>query len=574
MNNDDNRIPSRLIIVAGTYDGVLAGWDTVEHNNSDDSNDEQNNIKNDIDLKLLKRKNDGIYLKLSFAMAAHEGSVRCIDVASGGTSSVPPPQQKKKDDKKKKRPRSNSITSDASSTLQQQQPIMPGILLSGGYDETINVYNLQKHNQIGELKTPNDLGSPLCCAFAPPSNNHHLMMSSPTQTATTHALVGLTSGKIILYKKRDWSIQHILSGHDAGGVQCLAVHPTGKMALSGGRSDGKIILWDLMKGRLAYVIKLPKLSNKVQCVNHIVWSADGTRYAYCYGSKITARVVAMNATSDEEEEGDSYLLDVQMPSRVNQLAFIGGPEGMFLCAACDDGGLPVLEVGQLLLDDEEDSDEEEKISSSNVKNERRAIMAIEPVDKVVAGDERFKCIQSVEGGSGFLVVTANSGGVVSLMDLEGAARMMLTPASENEGSDDDDESKSDEDSEDGEDDDEVEAAVEILDSVRIGSGARITDLACWSCGRSGDDDGEVELDNEDDADIQRESIESEEEEVSAAEEDVPTATKKKGSRKKENDNDFNNKIELDDEAVEKARKLVVQAKKHQKKKKKKRANQS
>ena len=198
-------------------------------------------------------------------------------------------------------------------------------------------------------------------------------------------------------------------------------------------------------------------------------------------------------------------------------------------------------------------------------------MAIEPVDKVVAGDERFKCIQSVEGGSGFLVVTANSGGVVSLMDLEGAARMMLTPASENEGSDDDDESKSDEDSEDGEDDDEVEAAVEILDSVRIGSGARITDLACWSCGRSGDDDGEVEFDNKDDADIQKESDESEKDEVSAA---ARTATKKKGSRKKENDNDFNNKIELDDEAVEKARKLVVQAKKHQKKKKKKRANQS
>ncbi len=35
---------------------------------------------------------------------------------------------------------------------------------------------------------------------------------------------------------------------------------------------------------------------------------------------------------------------------------------MFLAAACDDGGLPVLEVGQLFddeSDDEEDDDEEE-----------------------------------------------------------------------------------------------------------------------------------------------------------------------------------------------------------------------
>ena len=24
-------VPSRIIVVAGTYDGVLAGWDTVSH---------------------------------------------------------------------------------------------------------------------------------------------------------------------------------------------------------------------------------------------------------------------------------------------------------------------------------------------------------------------------------------------------------------------------------------------------------------------------------------------------------------------------------------------------------------
>ena len=35
----DNRIPSRLVIVAGTYDGVLAGWDTVEHSRPSDEND-------------------------------------------------------------------------------------------------------------------------------------------------------------------------------------------------------------------------------------------------------------------------------------------------------------------------------------------------------------------------------------------------------------------------------------------------------------------------------------------------------------------------------------------------------
>lgn len=533
----DNRIPSRLVIVAGTYDGVLAGWDTVEHSRPSD--------ENDIELKLLRR-NDGQYLKLSFAMAAHEGSVRCLDVA-GAAAAIASGALKEKDDdgkKKKKRQRSDSI--DADDITDEPSP-EPGTLLSGGYDETINVFNLQKHSQVGELKTPNDLGSPLCCSFAPPAPT-----SSASTTQPTHALVGLTSGKIILYKKRDWSVQHVLSGHDDGGVQCLAVHPTGRMALTGGR-DGKIILWDLMKGRLAFVHKLPKKTrNQKETVNHIVWCEDGTRYAYCHGTKITARDVGTGET----------LLDVDMPSRVNQLAFIGGPEGMFVAAACDDGGLPVLEVGQL--------DEEDDAST------RRAIMAIEPVEgRVVAGEDRFKCIKSVEGGSGFLVVTANSGGVVSLMDLEGAARMMLTGGSGGGGDDDDSEEKdSDDDSEDSDDDEEVEAAVEILDSVRIGSGARITDLAVWSHGGDGEDlDPESEL-----SEVEENESVTEETPIENEEKEVEPPSKKKGKfSKKENDRNSRNsrnEIELDAEEVEKARKLVGQAKKRQKKKKQKQAKKS
>lgn len=498
MTTPSATFPSRLVIIAGTYDGVLAGWDTVSHAREQDAHD--------IDLKLL-RKNDGAHLKLSFAMAAHEGSVRCLDVGSSALAHV------------KKRPR------------EEEEMHEPGSLLSGGFDETINIFNLQKHTQAGELKTPNDLGSPLCCSFAPPS-------LCAGAAPPTHALVGTTSGKIVLYKKRDWSVQHVLSGHDEGGVQCLAVHPTGRMALSGGR-DGKIVLWDLMKGRLAFVYKITSMKKNKQkeSVNHIVWSDDGNRYAFCYGSKITARDVA----SGED------LLDVDMPSRVNQLAFIGGPEGMFLAAACDDGGLPVLEVGQL----EEDGD----------ANTRRAIMAIEPVDRVVAGDDRLKCIRAIEGGSGFLVVTANSGGVVSVMDLEGAARMMLTPSNDEES---DDEAGSDSVGNDSDSDGEMEVAVEILDSVRIGSGARITNLTAWSY--AGQDDSDVD---------EEEESHSESESVSDLEQDEPVEEPEPNAKKaKEISNDNTKKIELDAEALEKARKLVGQAKKHQQKKKKKLASKS
>ena len=407
MFGSGSRLPSRLVVVAGTYDGVLAGWDTETHAAAASSDDTD---AADVIMSGVNQNADpDAYLKMSFAMAVHEGSVRCLSISSAPASSAPKSDSGegknkagKTKRKKKRKQRHGDVEDDSDSDGEAAAPSqIPGMLLSGGYDESIHIFNLIRHVQSGELRSAADLGTPTCSSFAPPP-------TSPSPA--THALVGMSSGKIVLYKKRDWSVQHVLSGHDGehGGVNCLAVHPTGKMALSGGRSDGKIILWDLMKGRLAFVHKLPPApgsrGRRKATLTDLAWSADGQRYAFATdGGKITARDV--NTGED--------LLDVMLPSRANQISFIGGPEGLFLAAACDDGSLPVLAVGSL-------SDENEEAGA------RRAVMAIEPVDGPVAGDARFKCLKSVEGGSGFLVVTANSGGVVSLIDLEGAARMILS----------------------------------------------------------------------------------------------------------------------------------------------------
>ena len=298
------------------------------------------------ELRLLRRQNDGRYLKLTFAMPAHEGSVRCIDVASSSSPVVAP-----------------SAATAAAAPGDVDVVVGPGAILSGGYDESMNVYDLKGMSQVGELRTPSDLGAPLCCSFAPPSNRVRGGTGGVGGGGATHAVVGTASGKVVIYRRKDWSVQHVLSGHDAGGAGCIAVHPTGRMALSGGRSDGRLILWDLVKGRLAYVHRIPPPppkrvggggtgggNRRRDAINHVVWSDDGSRYAYCHGSRIVAR----DATTGED------LLDVDMSPcpRVNQVAFVGGPEGMFLAAACDDGGLPVLEVGRL-PDGDDDDDEGE-----------------------------------------------------------------------------------------------------------------------------------------------------------------------------------------------------------------------
>ena len=515
--------PGRLMVVAGTYDGVLAGWDTIKRKADKSKVLKKKNGDQDL-LQILNSaspQDENAYLKMSFAMAVHDGSVRCLSVASNVN------QQNQNGNGHK--------TSEDEDRL--EHPIIPGTLLSGGYDESLAIFSLTKYAQSGELKTPSNLGTPTCSSFAPPK-----------ETSPSHVLVGLSTGKIIIYKRKDMSVQHILPGHDDRGVSCISVHPSGKMALSGGR-DGKICLWDLMRGRLAFVNKLKNPSKgRKATVNHIAWSEDGQRYAYCtHEGNIQAR---------EMETGQTLLdIDMHPGGRANQIAFIGGKDGIFLAAACNDGGLPVFAVGSV---DEEDEEE----------GTRRALMAIEPVEGVAtAGDERFKCIQNVSGGSGFLVVTANSGGIISLIDLEGAAQMMLTDDVEKREVDENIEGNKDSDSEDSDSDDE-EVAAEILESVRIGTGARITCISTWSYSLPPSELGEDFVEQND--------VESQSENNIAGEgdrdEEHPQETSFTKKRKKKEVAPAESgaeEIELDEEALEKARQLVSQAKKRQNRKKKK-----
>jgi protein MAK11 len=515
-----SQLPDRLMIAAGTYDGVLAGWDTIQRKT--DKNEKLDKEKGDQDLLQMLNsaspQDENAYLKMSFAMAVHDGSVRCLSIASNANQ---------------QNGNGHETSNDAEI---EDHPVVPGTLLSGGYDESLAIFSLTKYAQAGELKTPSNLGTPTCSSFAPPK-----------ETSPSHVLVGLSTGKIIIYKRNDMSVQHILPGHDDKGVSCITVHPSGKMALSGGR-DGKICLWDLMRGRLAFVNKLKNPSKgRKATVNHIVWSGDGLRYAYCtHEGNIQAR----------EMESGQTLLDIDMHpgGRANQISFIGGEDGIFLAAACNDGGLPVFAVGSV-----DEGDEEE--------GTRRAIMAIEPVQGVAtAGDERFKCIQSVSGGSGFLVVTANSGGIISVVDLEGAAQMMLSDDNDG-GGDGDDDGSEDSDEEDSDSDDE-EVAAEILESVRIGSGARITCISAWSYtlplsepDENFDEEIDVKVLAEDD------SLDEEDEDEKQETGELPFSKKRKV--KEIVPVQEPEEIELDEEALEKARALVSQAKKRQKRKKKK-----
>ena len=453
--------PTKVIVAVGTYDGVLAGWEW--------KNDERSKFE------------------ISFATPVHDGSVRSLSIA------------------------------------QNAQPNQPGALLSCGYDEVLKTHDFSKRmTSAGEIRTPSDLGTPVCAAFAPPLCLHR-PDDEEKPPHTTHCLAGFTSGQLVIYKKRDWSVQHILKGHE-GGVSSMAVHPTGSMALTGGLVDGRLKLWDLTKGRLAYNHKIQPSRTTSEgktfydSINCIVWTDQA--YSFCYGSHVTVKDVASGAD----------LLDVELPSKVNQVCFLQGSEGLFVASANNDGSLAVLHVDK------------------SGGEERRAIMAIEPVEGPVAGEERFKCLQQV---ADYHIVTANSAGVVSLMDLSGAVRMMML---------DDDESKSDNEEKDSEaeddepdSDEEEELAVDIIDSIQLGSGNRVTCLAAWSTMAP------LEVDDE-----------SEDEENETNEEETSTPyTKSKKDEEMDKKRKHDNVQEMDSSAIERARDLVASAKKIREKRQKK-----
>jgi WD domain, G-beta repeat len=506
--------PTLITIAAGTYDGGIASYKMelllrphgpAEHESALDDNETG---------VVLSNK-----LQIIFASPVHKGSVRSLTVA-------------------------------ISPTVKRS-----GLLLSTGYDEMLHAVRFGADSVFrseGEVRTPADFGTPCCSAFAPPYS-YTGIGGANTAGASTHCLVGFgaaawssedgttvssTGGKLVIYKKRDWSVQHVLAGHD-GGVASLSVHPTGKLALSGGQQDGKIKLWDLERGRLAFSSPTIRKSTGSSAagqsksfydsIDCIVWnnSHGGDCYAFCHGSHITVRDV----------QTGKDMLDVDLPSKVNQICLLQGAEGLFVAAACNDGSLPLLAVSIPSKNDRSDA-------RLFQENERPAIMAIEPVEGPVAGQERFKCIQAV---CGYHIVTANSAGVVSVMNLQGAVNMLTSPDAEAAHVADDEVSEDDSEAEDSDAKEiETELAVDIIDSVQLGSGARITCLTAW-VSAADQATSQIQVD-------------------AGSQQMTSVPAEREAGKSVRKDSRITQQVVLDPESLERARNLVSVAKKIQKRK--------
>ena len=130
---------------------------------------------------------------------------------------------------------------------------MKRVLISGGDDETLRIYNVKSFRQTGEVAMKGTITSVAFCG-------------------ETHVLVGSGDGTISAFRLSDFECVHIFGGHKAS-VRSVACHPSGKLALSTA-ADRTLRLWDLTAGRSAFITRTKGVADKVN------WAPDGSCYAY------------------------------------------------------------------------------------------------------------------------------------------------------------------------------------------------------------------------------------------------------------------------------------------------------
>lgn len=135
------------------------------------------------------------------------------------------------------------------------------IIASGGADDRICVYDLEKRREIDDLFIHE--GTINTLAFVPDGS---------------YLISGGSDGKMMFIKTSNWKVDKVFErAHKGLSVNYVSVHPSGKLALSIG-SDMTLRTWNLINGRQAFATSL---KNKAlgNIIDFVVWSNTGEHFA-------------------------------------------------------------------------------------------------------------------------------------------------------------------------------------------------------------------------------------------------------------------------------------------------------
>ncbi|XP_066249084.1 p21-activated protein kinase-interacting protein 1-like [Euwallacea similis] len=142
-------------------------------------------------------------------------------------------------------------------------------LASGATDDRIVVYDLKARKEHCMLTQHESTVTTV--AFT--SNHSHIMSASQ-------------DGALSLVRVGNWQLEKLWEkAHKEGAVIDIALHSSGKLALTLG-TDGTIHTWNLVKGRVAYVINLKTKCRDFKSVEKLLFAPDDSRFLI-YGGKFT-----------------------------------------------------------------------------------------------------------------------------------------------------------------------------------------------------------------------------------------------------------------------------------------------
>ncbi|KAF4728826.1 p21-activated protein kinase-interacting protein 1-like protein [Perkinsus olseni] len=249
-----------------------------------------------------------------------------------------------------------------------------GLLATGGTDEAIRLYDTLKRQAKGSLDV------------------HENSVTALAATPSGHCILsGAGDGKISLTRLSDCRVLKSFRAHSKGGVETIAVHPSGRLALSAGA--GELRMWDLTRGTCAAVSKFTEPIRDVRWVT----LGDGKEgYAIMMNRKIQVLSV-----SDQPGGEGSLPKPYESDTLLSSMCFVDG----CLVVGKADGSLAVLRIapnGDLRVESEvapsADDDETNFAHGSRVK---AVMVALDEEDLTlivtVCSDGRFVLWQLAAG---------------------------------------------------------------------------------------------------------------------------------------------------------------------------------
>lgn len=228
---------------------------------------------------------------------------------------------------------------------------------TGGVDDTIHLFDVARHVDLGFLMSPGDGAVTSLAMYAPPDPNDPARATLPP----SHLISGSADGGISVWTAgKEWECLKTMAEAHSGPVSSISVHPSGRVFLSvdlgsggGGGSKskgGSLRLWNLVKGKSQFKTRLPAAADVVAFAP----GACPENYALLCGDELSVRSLTASSGGDGDDDGDS---PPSSSSSSGVVATFGGPasgvgrqqaacwlDASTLASGGDDGSLHLWDI--------------------------------------------------------------------------------------------------------------------------------------------------------------------------------------------------------------------------------------